>query len=127
MKKTLCKILGTLLTIVVFIITQYYIRRYYNIDSRIWLFVVYGISCISVCVVFCIFYSEIKNMKKYFETHSFSEFALEILEKTRLITEKIIKSFWYELLVYIIMLIVLLATIDKIFFHIRILWQNYNI
>ena len=83
MKKTLFKILGTLVTIVVFIITQYHIRRYYNIDPRIWFFVVFGISFVGFCVILGIFYSEIESMREYFENHSFFEFVSEIAEKNK--------------------------------------------
>ena len=89
MKKTLFKILGTLVTIVVFIITQYHIRRYYNIDPRIWFFVVFGISFVGFCVILGIFYSEIESMREYFENHSFFEFVSEIAEKTKPITKKV--------------------------------------
>ena len=88
MKKTLFKILGTLVTIVVFIITQYHIRRYYNIDPRIWFFVVFGISFVGFCVILGIFYSEIESMREYFENHSFFEFVSEIAEKTKPITKR---------------------------------------
>ena len=89
MKKILFKILGTMLTIVIFIITQYHIRRYYNIDPRIWFFVVFGVSFVGFCIIFYIFYSEIKSMKEYFETHSFFDFVSEIVEKTKPITKKV--------------------------------------
>lgn len=119
MKKTLFKILGTLLTIVVFIITQYHIRRYYNIDPRIWFLVVFGISDVGFCVILGIFYSEIKSI-----THSFFEFVSEIAEKTKPITkkvkpmtEKIVNSFLYDLISYITVMVALTGTMYKIFFY----------
>mgnify|MGYP004638729971 CR=1 FL=1 len=124
MKKTLFKILGTLLTIVVFIITQYHIRRYYNIDPRIWFFVVFGISFVGFCVILGIFYSEIKSMREYFETHSFFEFVAEIAEKTKPITkkvkpmtEKIVNSFLYDLISFITMMVAFTGIMYKLFFH----------
>ena len=124
MKKTLFKILGTLLTIVVFIITQYHIRRYYNIDPRIWFFVVFGISFVGFCVILGIFYSEIKSMREYFETHSFFEFVSEIAEKTKPITkkvkpmtEKIVNSFLYDLISFITMMVAFTGITYKLFFH----------
>lgn len=124
MKKTLFKILGTLLAIVVFIITQYHIRRYYNIDPRIWFFVVFGISFVGFCVILGIFYSEIKSMREYFETHSFFEFVSEIAEKTKPITkkvkpmtEKIVNSFLYDLIIFITMMVAFTGIMYKLFFH----------
>ena len=124
MKKTLFKILGTLLTIVVFIITQYHIRRYYNIDPRIWFFVVFGISFVGFCVILGIFYSEIKSMREYFETHSFFELVSEIAEKTKPITkkvkpmtEKIVNSFLYDLISFITMMVAFTGIMYKLFFH----------
>lgn len=123
MKKTLLKVLGTLLTIVVFIITQYHIRRYYNIDPRIWFFVVYGISFVGFCVICGIFYSEIKSMKEYFETHSFVEFILEINEKTKPMAkkvkpmvEKIVNNFGYDLICFIFSLSAFTGIMYKLFF-----------
>lgn len=124
MKKTLLKILGTLLTIVVFIITHYHIRRYYNIDPRIWFFVVFGISFVGYCVILCIFYSEIKSMIEYFETHSFFEFVSEIAEKTKPITKKvkpmtkkIVNSFLYNLISFITTLVACTGIMYNLFFH----------
>lgn len=124
MKKTLFKILGTLLTIVVFIITQYHIRRYYNIDPRIWFFVVFGISFVGFCVILGIFYSEIKSMREYFETHSFFELVSEIAEKTKPITkkvkpmtEKIVNSFLYDLISFITMMVAFTGIMYKLFFY----------
>lgn len=124
MKKTLFKILGTLLTIVVFIITQYHIRRYYNIDPRIWFFVVFGISFVGFYVIFNIFDSEIKSMIEYFETHLFFEFISEIAKKqSRLqkkvkpMTEKIVNSFMYDLISAITMLVAFTGFMYKSFFH----------
>ena len=124
MKKTLFKILGTMLTIVIFIFTQYHIRRYYNIDPRIWFFVVFGISLVGFCIIFYIFYSEIKSMKEYFENHSFFDFVSEIVEKTKPITkkvkpitEKIVNNFLYVLISFITTMVSLTGITYKIFFH----------
>lgn len=124
MKKTLFKILGTLLAIVVFIITQYHIRRYYNIDPRIWFFVVFGISFVGFYVIFNIFDSEIKSMIEYFETHLFFEFISEIAKKQSLLqkkvkpmTEKIVNSFMYDLISTITMLVAFTGFMYKSFFH----------
>lgn len=64
MKKALFKILGTLLTIVVLIIVEYYIRRYYDIDPRIWFFVVFATSIAGLIIIVAIFESN----KEYFKT-----------------------------------------------------------
>ena len=48
MKKTVLKIMGIILSIVVFVFVQGYVRQYYNIDPRIWFFVVFGISIIGL-------------------------------------------------------------------------------
>lgn len=124
MKKILFKILGTMLAIVVFIITQYHIRRYFNIDPRIWFFVVFNISFFGFCVIWGIFFSEIKSMREYFETHSFFEFISEIAKKTRLITkkvkpmtEKIVNSFLYNLISFITFLVAFTGIMYKFFFH----------
>ena len=124
MKKTLFKILGTMLTIVIFIITQYHIRRYYNIDPRIWFFVVFGISFVGFCIIFYIFYSEIKSMKEYFENHSFFDFVSEIVEKTKPITkkvkpitEKIVNNFLYNLISFITAMVSFTGIMYKLFFH----------
>ena len=132
MKKTLFKILGTLLTIVVFIIAQYHIRRYYNIDPRIWFFVVFGISFVGFCVILGIFYSEIKSMIEYFETHSFFEFVSEIAEKTKPITkkvkpmtEKIVNSFLYDLISFITMMVAFTG-IMYVIFLVMIAWTGLS-
>lgn len=124
MKKTLFKILGTMLTIMIFIITQYHIRRYYNIDPRIWFFVVFGISFVGFFIIFYIFYSEIKCMKEYFETHSFFDFVSEIVKKTKPITrkvkpiiEKIVNNFLYDLISFITTMVSLVGIMYKLFFH----------
>ncbi len=124
MKKTLFKILGTLLAVVVFIITQYHIRRYYNIDPRIWFFVVLGISFVGFCVICGIFYSEIKSMREYFETHSFFEFISEIAKKTKPITkkvkpmtQKIVNSVWYNIISFITMMGAFVGTMYKAHFY----------
>ena len=124
MKKTLFKILGTMLTIVIFIITQYHIRRYYNIDPRIWFFVVFGISFVGFCIIFYIFYSEIKSMKEYFENHSFFDFVSEIVEKTKPITkkvkpitEKIVNNFLYDLISRITAMVSFTGIMYKLFFN----------
>ena len=124
MKKTLFKILGTMLTIMIFIITQYHIRRYYNIDPRIWFFVVFGISFVGFFIIFYIFYSEIKCMKEYFETHSFFDFVSEIVKKTKPITrkvkpiiEKIVNNFLYDLISFITAMVSLVGIMYKLFFH----------
>ncbi len=124
MKKTLFKILGTLLTIVVFIIMQYHIRRYYNIDPRIWFFVIYISFFIWFFVILGIFYFEIKSIIKYFETHSFFDFVLEIAKKTKPITkkvkpitEKLVNSSWYNLINLILTLIAFTGIMYKLFFY----------
>ena len=124
MKKTLFKILGTILTIVIFIIIQYHIREYYNIDPRIWFFVVFGISFVGFCFIFFIFYSEIKKMREYFETHSFFDFVSEIVEKTKpitkklkSITEKMVNNFLYNLIRLITAIASLIGIMYKLFFH----------
>ena len=98
MKKKLLKIVGTILAVVAFFIAQYHIRQYYDIDPRIWFFVVFGISFIGVVTIIAVFYSEINNMEEYFKTHSFSEFISEISKKLKPITEKIVNSFIFDLL-----------------------------
>lgn len=124
MKKTLFKILGTLLTIVVFVIAQYHVRRYYNIDPRVWFFVVFGISFIGFVVILAIFYSEIKSMEEYFKTHSFFEFVSEIAEKIKPITkkikpitEKVVNSFLYDIISFITMMVAFTGIMYKLFFH----------
>lgn len=124
MKKTIFKVLGTLLTIVILIITQYHIRRYYNIDPRIWFFVVFGISFVGFCVIWGIFYSEIKSMREYFETHSFFEFVSEIAEKTKpikkklkTVTEKIVNSFLYDIISFITNMVACTGIMYNLFFH----------
>lgn len=108
----------------VFIIIQYRIRRYYNIDPRIWFFVVFGISLVGFCVIFGIFYSEIKSIGEYFKTHSFFEFISEIAEKTKLmtkrvksITEKVVHNFWYDVIICITSMVAFTGTMYKLFFH----------
>lgn len=123
MKKALLKILGTILAVVLFFIAQYHIRQYYDIDPRIWFFVVYGISIVGIITILVVFYPEIKRMEEYFKTHSFSEFMIEILEKVepmieriKLIGEKIVNNPIYKLLSLIIPWIVLTGIMYKIFF-----------
>ena len=124
MKKTLFKILGTLLAIAVFIFTQYPVRKYYNIDSRIWFFVVFGISFVGLCAILYIFNPEIESMKEYFETHSFFKFIPKISKETKPMTkklkpmtEKIMNSSLYDLIIFISMLIILTGITYKLFFH----------
>ena len=126
MKKTLFKILGTLLTIVVFIIMQYHIRRYYNIDPRIWFFVVFGISFVGYCVILCIFYSEIKSMMSILKLIHFLNSYQRLLKKTKPITkkvkpkpmtEKIVNSFLYDLISFITMMVAFTGNMYKLFFH----------
>ena len=126
MKKTLFKILGTLLTIVVFIIMQYHIRRYYNIDPRIWFFVVFGISFVGYCVILCIFYSEIKSMMSILKLIHFLNSYQRLLKKTKPITkkvkpkpmtEKIVNSFLYDLISFITMMVAFTGIMYKLFFY----------
>lgn len=124
MKKTFFKILGTLLTIVVFIITQYHIRRYYNIDPRIWFFVVFGISFVGYCVILCIFYSEIKSMMSILKLIHFLNSYQRLPKKTKPITkkvkpmtEKIVNSFLYDLISFITMMVAFTGNMYKLFFH----------
>lgn len=126
MKKTLFKILVTLLTIVVFIIMQYHIRRYYNIDPRIWFFVVFGISFVGYCVILCIFYSEIKSMMSILKLIHFLNSYQRLLKKTKPITkkvkpkpmtEKIVNSFLYDLISFITLMVAFTGNMYKLFFH----------
>ena len=124
MKKTLLKILGTLLTIVVFIITQYHIRRYYNIDPRIWFFVVFGISFVGYCVILCIFHSEIKSMMSILKLIHFLNSHQRLPKKTKPITKKvkpmtkkIVNSFLYDLISFITMMVAFTGNMYKLFFH----------
>lgn len=120
MKKTPLKVLGTLLTIVVFIVAQYHIRRYYNIDPRIWFFVVLGISFVGFCVVCGIFYSEIESMEEYFKTHSFFDFVSNISKKVNPISQKIklvTESFLYVIIDLLITLVAFTGVMYKFFFH----------
>ena len=132
MKKILLKILGTILAIVVFCNAQHYIRQYYGIDPRIWFFVVYGISIVGLIIILMIFHSEIKNMEEYFKTHSFFDFLSETIEKisgiikpiakrlstkVKLINEKVVNNFIYNLLTTIITIVVVTGIMYKFFFY----------
>lgn len=120
------KILGTILTIAIFIITQYHIRRYYNIDPRIWFFVVFGISFIVFFIICGIFYSEIKSMGEYFKNliknigEYFEHLSFLISEKMKPITEKaekIVNSFLYYLINFIVTMVALTVFMYKLFFY----------
>ena len=124
MKKTLLKILGTILAIVVFIIAQYYIRIYYHIDPRIWFLIVYGISLIGLFLVYAIFYSEIIRMKDYFKTHSFYDFISEIAEKIENITqnikpiiEKVVNNFLYIIVILVCEVLTIAGVLYNGIFH----------
>ena len=117
MKKKLLKIVGTILAVVAFFIAQYHIRQYYDIDPRIWFFVVFGISFIGVVTIIAVFYSEINNMEEYFKTHSFSEFISEISKKLKPITEKIVNSFIFDLLSIITTMTAFTGIMYKFFFR----------
>ena len=124
MKKAFLKILGTILAVVLFFIAQYHIRQYYDIDPRIWFFVVYGISIVGIITILVVFYPEIKRLEKYFKTHSFSEFMIEVLEnvepmieRIKLIGGKIVDNIIYQLLSFLIIPLIILTGITyKIFF-----------
>ena len=112
------------MTIVVFIITQYHIRRYYNIDPRIWFFVVFGISFVGYCVILCIFYSEIKSMMSILKLIHFLNSYQRLPKKTKPITkkvkpmtEKIVNSFLYDLISFITMMVAFTGNMYKLFFH----------
>ena len=125
MKKTLLKILGMFLAIVAFFVVQHYIRQYYGIDPRIWFFVVFGLSMVGLFIIFIAFYSEIKNMDEYFKTHSFWDFITEnviptihkISTQIRPVMEKVVSSFWYQLLSAIILITVFAGTMYRVFFY----------
>ena len=62
MKKASLKILGTIFAIIAVFIGQYYIRKYYNIDPRIWFIVLYVIGIVTIFIIYAIFNSEIKKI-----------------------------------------------------------------
>lgn len=121
MKKTLLKILETILVVVVFFVIQYYVRQYYNIDPRIWFFVVLGMFLIGIIAILVAFYSEIKSMEEYFKIHSFSKFLSKkltrISKKVKQITEKIVNSFIFNLLSFITSVISFTGIMYKLFFY----------
>ena len=65
MKNKLLKILGTILRVVAFFIAQYHIRKYYDIDPRIWFFVVFGISFVDLFDIGVALYFEINSLEDY--------------------------------------------------------------
>lgn len=123
MKKILFKVLGTILAVVVFFISQFYIRRHFGIDPRIWFFVVFGISFVVFLGILLLFYSEIKSLDKYFTTHSIFELISEISEKQKTITnkikpiaEKVVNSFVYGLISFICLMTSFTGIMYKLFF-----------
>ncbi len=124
MKKKLLKILGTILAVVAFFIAQYHIRQYYDIDPRIWFFVILGISFVGFVAIFVAFYSEIHSIEEYFNTHSFSQFISETSKKVKPITakikpiiEKIVNNFIYDLLSFITIMTAFTGVMYNLFFH----------
>lgn len=109
MKKIALKILGTIFAITAVLIAQYYIRKYYNIDSRIWFIVVYVIGIVTLFIIYATFNSEIKRIKQY----SFSELMADIKK----VTENILKSSVYVVLDSIIKLVGTAGILYNIFFN----------
>ena len=123
MKKILFKVLGTILAVIVFFISQFYIRRHFGIDPRIWFFVVFGISFVGFFGILLLFYSEIKSLNKYFTTHSIFELISKISEKLKPITnkikqiaEKVVNSFVYGLISFISLMASFTGIMYKLFF-----------
>ncbi len=109
MKKASLKILGTIFAIIAVFIGQYYIRKYYNIDPRIWFIVLYVIGIVTIFIIYAIFNSEIKKIKQY----SFSELMADIKK----VTERILENLVYQLLDSIIKLVGVAGILYKIFFN----------
>ena len=120
MKKTTIKILGTILAVIIFFVAQYHVRIYYDIDPRIWFFVVLGISFAGFIAILILFFSEIVRMEEYFKTHSFFDFIEDMLKATTMIkpaTERIVSSIPYMLLNIVALLAAFTGTLYKLLFH----------
>lgn len=80
MKKTLLKILGTIVAIILFMIAQGYMRNYFNIDPRIWFLILFFVAFLGIIVISYIFDDELERMKKYLYIHPNSDFESEFDE-----------------------------------------------
>ena len=109
MKKTLLKTLGTAIVIVLLVVILYHIRKYYNINPRVWFFVIYGISIICLTAIWFLFYPEIKMIQKHFKTYSFLECMTDIMEevsqKIKPTIEEIANNDLFSLIVSIITIV----------------------
>jgi len=65
MKKTILKLLATIVSIVGIIFLQEFIRDYFSIDKRIWFFVQYLGIIFIFCGIGLLFDNEIKNLKNW--------------------------------------------------------------
>lgn len=89
MRKTTLKILGTIFTAGACFIAQRHIRQHFDIDPRIWFFVVYAMFVVGFIAVMFIFKTEINHLEKYIQTHTFADFADDAHKKARTTTKKL--------------------------------------
>ena len=61
--KTKIKILFTVLISVLAIVCQEYVRRYFNVNPQIWVFVAYAMLMAGSYLIFCVFCEELEETK----------------------------------------------------------------
>ncbi len=129
MKRSILKILTTILAIIIIVGILLTVYNSFEIDPRIWFFIIFGTAMILLFVVTdIIFYNELELLQNYMETHTYREFYKEYLKKhvykLKRIFKKIkkfIKNFYdskiNKIINSICRLCVMLAIWYKVFFE----------
>lgn len=105
MKRIILKILATIVEIIILVVILLNVYNSFNIDSRIWFFIIFGTVMILLWIVpVIVFYNELEQLQNFIKTHNFKKFYEEYLEKNEekleniknkidIICEKIINLF----------------------------------
>lgn len=128
MKRSILKILTTILAIIIIVGILLTVYNSFEIDPRIWFFIIFGTAMILFLIVpRIIFNNELEQLQNYMETHTYREFYKEYLKKyvyklKRIFKniKKFIKNFYdskiNKIINSICMLCVILAIWYKVFF-----------
>ena len=82
MKRFFKKILATIVAIAILVVILLKIYNSFNIDPRIWFFIVFGTVMILIFIVpSTVFLNDLNKLQEYIKTHTFQEFYEEYLEK----------------------------------------------
>ena len=82
MKRIILKILATIVEIIILVVILLNVYNSFNIDSRIWFFIIFGTVMILLWIVpVIVFYNELEQLQNFIKTHNFKKFYEEYLEK----------------------------------------------